>query len=225
MPRPKSVVCRQCNKECLVTSFAVHQKKCGDMQAKRLVDCPHCGLKVDRGEYSGHITACKKMIKSGVKKHVKKAKPLSAAAIAAAAAVDERAIGGKGGGGVDDEMARLEAQLNALRQQKGEQPEGKGDDGAAGDEEEDHRFPCQVCGRKFFEDRIARHQQVCFVAQEKRGKKKIKVHNGAEMRTKGTEFAQFRRLNKGKQVRGNVYVCVGGWMGACVCLMHPALCY
>lgn len=174
------MICGSCNKECLATSYAAHQKKCKKMQAARLVDCPSCGLKVDRGEYSSHHTACVESNRGKPKVKKKKA-----------------AAGAAGG---DDEIQALEAQLLALRQKRA----GGADKAAAGPEQlaegDDHRIPCETCGRKFFEDRIAKHQLICARSAAK-NKKKIKVKRGQELRTKGTEFVEYIKEARRAKVR------------------------
>ena len=46
--------------------------------------------------------------------------------------------------------------------------------------------PCKLCGRKFAEDRLAKHQTACKTAHKKR-----KVMDASQMRTGGTEMAQY----------------------------------
>lgn len=48
--------------------------------------------------------------------------------------------------------------------------------------------PCNVCGRKFKADRLAKHKSVC----TKMAGKKRKVYNMENARRKGTDLEQFR---------------------------------
>ena len=48
--------------------------------------------------------------------------------------------------------------------------------------------PCQVCGRKFAEDRIEKHRKAC---EKSKNKKPRKVFDTTKMRTQGTEVAQY----------------------------------
>ncbi|KAK7506937.1 hypothetical protein BaRGS_00001788 [Batillaria attramentaria] len=48
--------------------------------------------------------------------------------------------------------------------------------------------PCKLCGRKFADDRIAKHQNACKNAQKKR-----KTFDGVQMRTDGTDMAKYVR--------------------------------
>ena len=193
MGRPKSVICSSCNKECLKSSYTAHKKKCDAIQSKRLVDCDNCGLKVDRGEYSEHISRCKESTKK-VKKVRKVGRP----------GANGKKTGGGGDGeeDVDAEMQALEAKLARLKQRKQgskERPIGAAGESKADapteeflDEEEDHRSQCNVCGRRFFEDRIAKHQMICRLNEEKRSKRKLKVKNGMDLRVKDTDFAKYK---------------------------------
>eukprot|EP00743_Colponemidia_sp_Colp-15_P005445 GILK01005854.1.p1 GENE.GILK01005854.1~~GILK01005854.1.p1 ORF type:complete len:632 (-),score=100.75 GILK01005854.1:118-1968(-) len=53
---------------------------------------------------------------------------------------------------------------------------------------EDGRLPCNICGRKFNKDRIAKHETVC----NKPKKRKLKVWDGSSKRVEGTVFEEFK---------------------------------
>ncbi|KAL8583866.1 hypothetical protein ACOMHN_040335 [Nucella lapillus] len=54
--------------------------------------------------------------------------------------------------------------------------------------------PCKLCGRKFADDRVQKHQAACKKVQKKR-----KVMDSSQMRTEGTEMAKYVSKNAHKQ--------------------------
>lgn len=61
------------------------------------------------------------------------------------------------------------------------------------DEGASNRVQCSICGRRFAEDRIAKHEEACYREQNR----KKKVFDSSKMRVQGTEAAQFQ--NKSSQ--------------------------
>lgn len=74
----------------------------------------------------------------------------------------------------------------------------------AGDDEKGTKIrlvPCKLCGRKFADDRIQKHQDACKNAQKKR-----KVFDPSKMRTEGTEMAKY--VSKGTHKKDPPVSCV-----------------
>ena len=64
--------------------------------------------------------------------------------------------------------------------------------------------PCKLCGRKFADDRIQKHQAACKNAQKKR-----KVFDPTQMRTGGTDMAKY--ISKGVHKKDPPVGCLAVW--------------
>lgn len=197
MPPPRTILCEICNGKFFKSSLAIHKKQCAKKHIAATTNCPVCGLQISNDEYQSHVPACKDAnrdyaARTKGKKAGKGKVPSNSRLLQGTSRATEMALKVLAG---EDTSPPPEPRLKG-----GELDfEAIAAQAAAQAPEEDYRVSCDVCGRKFNGDRIAKHQMICMKTS---GKKRKQFKSAEQSRLEGTDFWEYRNC------RSDVRTCI-----------------
>lgn len=170
---PREVFCDLCGGKFFPHSLPHHRKSCQKKVQSQLTECPHCSTGVTQLEMDAHLLQCKAAKAAG-------AKPTGQSAH-----LRQRLLEGRASQGSKERQGERRGTATAA---SGRLISQTGSQGALGKEMQHPQvepktavsayagtspdcavlLPCQVCGRTFNMDRIAKHQAVCLKVRKKR---------------------------------------------------------
>mmetsp|Transcript_50275 Transcript_50275/g.92913 ORF Transcript_50275/g.92913 Transcript_50275/m.92913 type:complete len:325 (-) Transcript_50275:109-1083(-) len=153
---PRVVICDLCGGKFFPHSIEKHQKVCREKVGVQLHPCPYCGSAVSMLEMDSHILKCSEAKKAG------------AVPTGQSAALERRLKNNK-------ERQAKGIPPDATDKPLGASSSGNPDMPAEFAESDDVRVECQVCGRKFAFDRVAKHQAICTKINNKKPRRPFEV--------------------------------------------------
>lgn len=158
---PREVFCDLCGGKFFAHSLPHHRKSCEKKVQSQMHECPYCAVAVTQLEMDSHILSCKVAKAAGAKPTGQSAQlrqRLQQDRRGTATAASGRLISQTSSQGA---RCGREVPLNEISGRRTPMDQhGAGADSVL--------LPCQVCGRTFSADRIAKHQAICLKVSKKR---------------------------------------------------------
>lgn len=196
---PRDVLCDLCGGKFFAHSLPHHRKSCQKKIQVQRLDCPYCGMAVTQLEMDSHVSGCKAAKVAGAKPTGQSAQlrrrlagqpaplPGPSNPTLLTSKIERR-------GTATTASGRLISQTGLRTSSPAEmdpKPQTTGCTSYAGLTETAALVPCQVCGRTFNMDRIAKHQSVCLKLRKKRPifqaqKQRVFMEGGSEGRVVGS---------------------------------------